>query len=112
MISSTLQLYTFPVIYKRAKFIYRNKLRLWVVGYIGLRPIVLVGPGPVEGVPSLAVFLKDPNPHLDEFRSKPRKNSECLGRQARKGIEPGTSRLPVFERRTVLPLVGPKALGF
>ena len=33
-------------------------------------------------------------------------NSERLGRQARPGIEPDTSRPRVFERRTAQPLVG------
>ena len=48
------------------------------------------------GVPSVGVFLRDPSPYLREFRRKQRKNSERLGRQARPGFEPGTSRLPVF----------------
>ena len=30
------------------------------------------------------------------------KNSERLGRQARPGFEPGTSRLPVFETQNLL----------
>ena len=34
--------------------------------------------------------------------------SEWLGRQARRGIEPGTFRLPVSECRTAQPLVGPR----
>ena len=33
-------------------------------------------------------------------------NSERLGRQARSGIEPGTSRLPVLNRRKVQQLMG------
>ena len=40
---------------------------------------------------------------------KTTENSEQLGRQVRPGIEPGTSRLPVLERRTAQTLVGPKA---
>ena len=32
-----------------------------------------VGPGPIGGVPSVGVFLRDPSPHLLEFRKKPRK---------------------------------------
>ena len=35
-------------------------------------------------------------------------NSERLGRQARPGIEPGTSRQPVLKRRIAQPLVGPR----
>ena len=35
-------------------------------------------------------------------------NSERLSRQARPGIEHGTSYQPVLENRTVLPLVGPR----
>ena len=51
----------------------------WVVG---LRPVVLgpglkanflAGPGPVERVPSMGVFLKDLSPYLRKFRRKPRK---------------------------------------
>ena len=48
------------------------------------------------GVPSVRIFLRDPNPYLREFRRKPRENSERLGRQAGLGIEPGTSRLPAL----------------
>ena len=33
----------------------------------------LVGPGTVDGLPSVGVFLKDPSPYLREFRRKPRK---------------------------------------
>ena len=43
----------------------------------------------------MAVFLRDPNPYLREFRRKPLKTS--LGRQVRPRNEPGNSRLPVFE---------------
>ena len=39
---------------------------------------------------------------------KTTENSERPGRQARPGIEPGTSRLPVFERRITQPLVRPR----
>ena len=35
-------------------------------------------------------------------------NFERLGRQARPRIEPDTSRLPVYESCTTLPLVGPR----
>ena len=37
-------------------------------------------------------------------------NSERLGRQERRGIEPGTSRLPVLSV-TAVPLVGPSEEG-
>ena len=51
-------------------------------------------------VPSVRVFPRDLNPYLREFRRKPRarkpQNSERLGRQARPGIELGTSYLPVL----------------
>ena len=33
----------------------------------------LLGPGPIGGVPSMGVVLKDPSPCLREFRRKPRK---------------------------------------
>ena len=32
-----------------------------------------VGLGPAEGIPSVMVLLKDPSPHLSEFRRKTRK---------------------------------------
>ena len=35
-------------------------------------------------------------------------NFERLGQQARPGFEPGIFRLPVLERRTTYPLVGPR----
>ena len=53
----------------------------------------------------MGVFLRDPSPYLREFRRKTTENSEWLGRQARPGFEPGTSRLPVSSV-TTLPLVG------
>ena len=31
----------------------------------------LVGPGPIESVPSVEVFLRDPSPYLHEFWEKP-----------------------------------------
>ena len=37
-------------------------------------------------------------------------NSERLDRQARPGIEPGTSHLPVFRAKRFGPLVGPISL--
>ena len=39
---------------------------------------------------------------------KTTENSERLGQQAQQGIEPGTSRQPVFEYRTAQLLTGPK----
>ena len=48
------------------------------------------------GMPSVGIFLRDPSPYLREFWRKTTENSERLGRQARPGIEPGTSRLPVL----------------
>ena len=55
----------------------------------------LVGPEPIGGVLSVGIFLRDPRPHLREFQRKTTENSERLGRQARPGIEPGTTRQPV-----------------
>ena len=34
---------------------------------------LLMGPGPVGGVPSVGVFLRDSSPYLREFRRKPPK---------------------------------------
>ena len=31
------------------------------------------GPGPIGGMPSVRVFLRDPRPYLRDFRRKPRK---------------------------------------
>ena len=59
-------------------------------------------------VPSVGVFLRNSSPYSREFRRKTTENSERLGQQARPGIEPGTSCLLIFERRTTLPLVGPR----
>ena len=44
---------------------------LLVVGFEANRPHV--GPGPIGGVPSMDVFLKDPSTYLREFWRKPRK---------------------------------------
>ena len=44
----------------------------------------------------MEVFLRDSNLYLREILEKNTKNSERLGGQARQGIEPGTSRLPVL----------------
>ena len=52
-----------------------------------------MGPGPVGGMPSVGVFLRDPSPYL-RVSEKTTKNSEQLIRQARPRIEPSTSRLP------------------
>ena len=50
-------------------------------------------------MPSVGVFLRDPTQYLHEFRRKPSKNSEWLGRQARPVIEPGTFHLPVLREQ-------------
>ena len=42
-----------------------------VVGFKAKCP--LVGPGPIGGMPSVGVFLRDPSKFLREFRRKPRK---------------------------------------
>ena len=62
------------------------------------------GPRPIGGMSSVGVFQRNPSPYLREFRRKTTENSERLGRQARPGFEPGTSRLPVLSV-TTLPLV-------
>ena len=43
----------------------------WVVDFEANCP--LVGPGPIEVVPSVGVFPRDPSPYLSEFRRNPRK---------------------------------------
>ena len=42
-----------------------------VVGFEANYPPV--GPGPIGGMPSVKVFLRDPSPYLHEFLRKPRK---------------------------------------
>ena len=69
----------------------------------------LVGPGTVGGAPLWRVFLRDPSPYFREFRRKSR-NSDRLGRKARPGFEPGTSRLPVLNVTTPT-LVGRRENG-
>ena len=39
-----------------------------------------MGPGPIGGVPSVGVFLRDPSPYLREFRRKPPGFSDLLKR--------------------------------
>ena len=51
-------------------------------------------PGTKGEMPSMQVFLRDPNSH--KFQKKTTENSEHLGRQAQLGIEPSTSYLQVF----------------
>ena len=58
--------------------------------------------------PSVGVFLRDPSPYLREFRRKPRKTPNGLVNKRNRGIEPGTSRLPILEHKIAQPLVGPR----
>ena len=57
-----------------------------------------VGPGPTGRVCSVGIFPRGPSQYLLEFRRKTTENSEWLSRQARPGIESGTSCLPVLSR--------------
>ena len=63
-----------------------------------------VGPGTIDWMPS-GIFKRDPKSYL---REKTMGNSERLGGQARPGIEPSTSRVPVLVRRSTQPLMGPR----
>ena len=47
-----------------------------------------------------------------QVSEKNMENSERLVRQARLGIEPGTSRLPDLERKTAQQLAGPRMDNF
>ena len=58
----------------------------------------------------MGLFLRDPSLYLRDILEKITENSEWLGRQARPGFEPGTSRLPVLSV-TAVPLVGPSLQG-
>ena len=64
--------------------------------------------GEVKSIANISkVFL----PVFMRVLYKTAENSEHMGRQARPGIEPSTSRLPAFERRYALPLVEPRLIG-
>ena len=64
-----------------------------------------MGPGTIGGVPSVESLSKGSYPVFTQVSEKTTENSERLGRQARPGFEPGTSRLPVLSVTTP-PLVG------
>ena len=64
----------------------------------------LVGPRTIGGVPSEGGLSKGFYPVITRVSENTTENSEQLGRQARPGFEPGTSRLPVLSV-TTLPLV-------
>ena len=52
----------------------------------------LVGPGAIDGLPSLRVFLRDPSPYLREFPRKPRKTPNGQVDKRDRGLTP-----PVFQ---------------
>ena len=60
------------------------------------------------GVPSRGGLSMGSQSVFTSVSEKTTENSERLGRQARPGVEPGTSRLPIFERKTAQLLVGPR----
>ena len=63
-------------------------------------------PEPAEGLPFMGGGLsKGSYTVFTRVSEKTMENSERLGRQARPGFEPGTSRLPVSSV-TTLPLIG------
>ena len=53
-----------------------------------------VMPGPIGRVPSVRVFLRDPNPYLCEFRWKPKKTLNGLVDVRDKGLNPAP---PVYQ---------------
>ena len=60
----------------------------------------------------MVFFLRDPNSYIRQFRRKPRKiPNAAVRRQARPGIEFGTSHQPVLIA-TASPLVGLAFKGF
>ena len=73
----------------------------WLVGYRCKANCPLVGPGPIGGVPSVGIILRDFRPYLREFCRKPRKTSN----QPR--IEPGTSCLPALSAEPLFHWWGP-----
>ena len=62
-------------------------------------------PRPINEVPSLGGLSKGCEPVFTRVSEKTTENSERIGRQARLGFEPGTSRLPGLSA-TTLALVG------
>ena len=62
----------------------------------------LVGPGPIGGVLSVGVFLRDPSPYFTWVSKVTTENSERLGRQVRLGLGLNLAP-PVFQFRA-LPL--------
>ena len=70
----------------------------------------LVGPRTIGGVPSEGGLSKGFYPVITRVSENTTENSEQLGRQARPGFEPGTSRLPVLGVK-IPPLVGPVGEG-
>ena len=59
-----------------------------------------MGPGPIGGVPSVGALSKGSYPVFTRVSEKTTKNSERIGRQARPGFEPVTSRLTVLSATT------------
>ena len=51
---------------------FKNRV-VWCGGVGDKADCLKKGPRPISGMPSVGVFLRDPNPYLHEFRSKPRK---------------------------------------
>ena len=70
----------------------------------------LVGPGPASGVCTVGGLSKGSQPVFTRVSERTMENSERLGRQARPGFEPGTSRLSLLSVTTP-PLVGQKKIG-
>ena len=62
----------------------------------------------MDGVPSVGGLSRGSYPVCIRVSEKTTENSERRARQAQPKIDPGTSRLPVFERRTTLPMVEAK----
>ena len=67
-----------------------RRLIVWLIGCRVKANCSLVGLGPVGGVQSVGIFLRDPSLYLLEFRRKPQKTPN------RPGFEPGTIHLPVL----------------
>ena len=65
-----------------------------LVGWSLKANCLLMGPGPIGGVPSMRVFLRNPSPYLRKFRRKPRKTQNGWVDMRERNLK---LTLPVFQ---------------
>ena len=71
------------------------KLHRWLVGCRFKSNCPLAEPATIDGMPSMGVFLRDPNPYLRKFRRKPRKTPN--GYKVDKRDRESNSPPPVYQ---------------